>query len=155
MFTLPERIRASRKALWAECTDCSSSSRSTVWALERGFVLSIGSLLYISSLRTWSTIFKSVYGSLRLGFMIWDPAASVAEWRPPSPPNYEPRLWLPGPVIGRAGCPLRPEGPPKALGGSVFPRFYSSLEHSLKKTFRRTSSFFLWLSSNLTLLNCG
>lgn len=150
MFTFPDRIKASKKALWAECTDCNSNSSKTVYALDSGLVLSIGSLLYISSLRTWSTIFKRVYGSFLLGFIIYEPAANVAECRPP---NWEDKLWAPGAGIGKAGCPLRPDGPCIAVGGSVLPRFYSSFEHSLKKTLRRTSSFLRWLSSNFTLLN--
>jgi len=142
-LTFPERIRASKNALCAEWTPYSSNSSKTVYELVSGFVLSIGSLLYISSLKTWSTILRRVNGSFLLGFIIWEPAARVAECRPPIRPlcirpagwvNWFKCDWLVSPV------PFR---------------FYSSFEASLKKTFLKTSSFFLLVSSNFTLLNYG
>ena len=143
ILTFPLLIKANKKALWAEWTAYNSSSNKTVYALVKGFVLSMGSLLYINSDKTWSTIFNNVYGSFLLGFIIWLPAAKVAECLPPpSVSNLIPAgifdwlNWLGIKFTGR---------------GSY--RFCSSLDASLKKTFLRTSSFLRCDSSNFTLLN--
>ena len=135
VLILPERISASKKALWAECTFSSSSSRSKLYALVSGLLLSICSLTNINSLRMWSMIRRCVCGSFLFGFIIWAPALPIA--------------------VGWLNCPLRgwpviPDPIKPVLLPT--PLLSSSLAHSLKKTFRKTSSFLWKVSSYLTLL---
>ena len=60
VFILPDLMRASKNALWAECTFSRSNSNSKDWALVNGFDLSIGSLMNMNSLRMWSMMRRCV-----------------------------------------------------------------------------------------------
>ncbi len=148
MLTFPDLIRARIKALCAGWIRSISSSINIFckFASRRApyppaATAPAKSLIYIDSARTWSIMCRWVWGSLKLPFItvLFAPTLFVLKpqlmiyW-----PAYPITFWEPKLI------PAVPVATP-LFSSSIF-------ELSLKKTFRKTSSFLLFVSSYFTLL---